>query len=61
MMLRRLLASLLLLLMLPVTGFALGVGDPAPDFLLEDIPTGEPIALSDYAGRTVVLVFYAWW
>jgi cytochrome oxidase Cu insertion factor (SCO1/SenC/PrrC family) len=34
------------------------VGDPAPDFTLES-ETGDPITLSDFRGRTnVVLVFY---
>jgi peroxiredoxin Q/BCP len=33
------------------------VGDRAPDFTLPD-QDGEPVSLSDYAGRTLVLYFY---
>ncbi len=34
------------------------VGQPAPDFTLEDV-SGQPITLSDFRGKkTVVLVFY---
>lgn len=34
------------------------VGQPAPDFSLEDV-NGKPITLSDFRGKkTVVLVFY---
>jgi peroxiredoxin Q/BCP len=33
------------------------VGDKAPDFTLPD-QDGEPVSLSDYAGRTLVLYFY---
>ena len=34
------------------------IGDPAPDFTLEDAD-GKPVTLSDYRGKkSVVLVFY---
>ena len=33
------------------------VGDPAPDFHATDT-AGQPIALSDFAGQTLVLYFY---
>jgi thioredoxin-dependent peroxiredoxin len=33
------------------------VGDPAPDFTLDD-QHGDPVSLSDLRGRTVVLYFY---
>lgn len=35
----------------------LGVGTPAPEFTLPDA-NGEPVSLSDYRGRSVLLVFY---
>jgi len=35
----------------------LRVGDPAPDFEVQD-HSGKTRRLSDYAGRTVVLWFY---
>ena len=38
---------------------ALTVGDPAPDFTLRDTD-GRSVALADYRGRWVVLVFLRW-
>jgi peroxiredoxin Q/BCP len=35
----------------------LKVGDPAPDFS-GTLATGEPVSLSDYAGKKLVLYFY---
>src|SRR5579875_2611266 len=35
----------------------LNPGDPAPDFTLPD-QNGEPVALSSFKGRNVVLYFY---
>jgi peroxiredoxin len=35
----------------------LPVGSPAPDFVLPDA-NGKPVALSDYRGQQIVLVFY---
>ncbi|MGH2462829.1 MAG: TlpA family protein disulfide reductase [Candidatus Limnocylindria bacterium] len=39
---------------------ALRVGDRAPDFSLADL-NGEPVHLSDYAGRPVIVNFWASW
>ena len=36
---------------------ALSPGDPAPDFTLPD-QHGEPVSLSGFKGRSVVLYFY---
>ncbi len=35
----------------------LSIGDPAPDFTSTD-QTGQPISLSDYRGKKIVLYFY---
>lgn len=32
-------------------------GDPAPTFTVDD-ETGNPVSLTDFAGKTVVLWFY---
>ncbi|MDA0301713.1 MAG: TlpA disulfide reductase family protein [Chloroflexi bacterium] len=37
------------------------VGAPAPDFLLTDAKTGQPVKLSDYRGKAVLLNFWATW
>lgn len=39
---------------------ALRVGDRAPDFSLADLD-GEPVRLADYAGRPVIVNFWASW
>ncbi|MGH2392499.1 MAG: TlpA family protein disulfide reductase [Candidatus Limnocylindria bacterium] len=39
---------------------ALRVGDRAPDFALADL-NGEPVRLADYAGRPVLVNFWASW
>lgn len=39
---------------------ALQVGDRAPDFALADLD-GDPVHLSDYAGKTVLVNFWASW
>jgi len=39
---------------------ALKVGDRAPDFALADLD-GDPVRLSDYAGQTVLVNFFASW
>lgn len=39
---------------------SVGVGDPAPDFLLT-VLNGDPVKLSDFQGKTVVLNFWASW
>lgn len=33
----------------------IGIGDPAPDFTLEDVKTGEDVSLSSFRGQIVVL------
>ena len=60
---RRLLSLLLLaaLIGVPASSHAIRVGQEAPDFLLADVFTEEPIALSDHRGKVVVLVFFAPW
>ena len=50
-----------LLAVIPGAALAIGVGETAPDFLLEDVRTGDPISLADERGNVVVLVFFAWW
>ena len=42
---------------LPSPAAAVGVGETAPAFELPD-QSGKPVALSDFAGSKVVLVFY---
>ena len=36
------------------------IGQPVPDFVLEDLD-GQPVRLSDFRGKTVVLNFWASW
>lgn len=39
-----------------------GIGDPAPDFILEELGTGKKIKLSSYFGKKVVMLeFWATW
>ena len=49
--------TLLAALALATTAFAVGVGQPAPDFTGTDI-TGKTIKLADYKGKIVVLESY---
>ena len=58
----------LLLLGLPATaqawqgaGNKIEVGKPYPDFVLPRIDNGQPLRLSDYRGRKVILVHFASW
>jgi len=45
-----------LLLIAAISAYAdLKVGEPAPDFTLPDIRTGEEVTLSDFRGQVVVL------
>ena len=37
------------------------VGDPAPDVVVADAVTGEPVRLSDYRGRPVWINFWGSW
>jgi cytochrome c biogenesis protein CcmG/thiol:disulfide interchange protein DsbE len=39
---------------------ALRAGDPAPDFALADL-NGDPVRLADFAGRPVIVNFWASW
>ena len=41
---------------MPVESETVPVGSPAPDFTLTSIQ-GEPVKLSDYRSRNVVLIF----
>ena len=50
---RRILAAALAATLAPAAGAA-AVGQPAPDFTLQDT-TGKPVRLSDFKGKTVVL------
>jgi len=36
-------------------------GEPAPEWTLTDVATGEPLALDDLAGKVVLLDFWATW
>jgi peroxiredoxin len=47
----------------PIPAAAIGVttGMYPPDFTLRDVGTGEQVNLSDFAGRPVLLVFWATW
>ncbi len=38
----------------------IGIGKPVPDFVLQDLH-GNPITLSDFRGKTIVLNFWATW
>ncbi len=48
------------LLLLPALTCAFEVGDPAPDFRLQDLD-GKEYALSDFAGRAVILKLATTW
>ena len=37
------------------------VGQPHPDFVLPNIETGEPVSLSQYRGKKVLLIHFASW
>jgi peroxiredoxin len=39
----------------------LGPGDPAPDFSGHDFINGGTFTLSDHAGKTILVVFAAYW
>jgi len=48
-------------LILSAPAGAISVGQTAPDFVVENVATGQGFAISDYPGKIVVLVFFAWW
>jgi peroxiredoxin len=37
------------------------IGEPAPDFKLEDLTTGEKVSLSELKGKPVLMTFWATW
>ena len=41
--------------------YAPRVGTPHPDFVLPDIANGQPVSLSQFRGKTVLLVHFASW
>ncbi|HWS15022.1 MAG TPA: TlpA disulfide reductase family protein [Candidatus Methylomirabilis sp.] len=44
------------------TAMRLKIGDKAPDFKLKDVMTGKSVALSEFAGKKVVMLeFWATW
>lgn len=45
---------------LPTGGGPIAVGDPAPAFTLDDLD-GNSVTLADYAGKSVILNFWATW
>ena len=50
-------------LLLPALAWAQqkNVGDLADDFELIDVPTGQTVKLSDFAGSIIVLDFFSYW
>lgn len=44
-----------------VASYAPKVGEPHPDFILPSIDDGEPLQLSDYRGKKVLLMHFASW
>ena len=56
-----LVAAVLGSLMIGCSSTGSEVGDVAPQLKLETIVEGKPIKLSDYAGKVVVLDFWATW
>lgn len=46
------------LLLAPISVAAVNVGDPAPDFITEDLQGGPPITLSSHSGKVILLVFF---
>jgi thiol-disulfide isomerase/thioredoxin len=55
------LVFLLALMALPATGHGLDPGDVVRDFSVVDRASGRPLRLSDFAGRIIVLDFFAHW
>lgn len=46
---------------IPAASYAPKVGEFHPDFLLPSIDRNEPVRLSDYRGKKVLLVHFASW
>lgn len=42
-------------------GYRMSVGQPHPDFVLPSVDDGEPLQLSDYRGKKVLLLHFASW
>jgi len=55
------LAGVVLWLLFPLEGFAVGAGDTAPDFELPAMGNELPMSLADFTGRVVYLDFWASW
>ena len=43
------------------TAYDVEVGKPHPDFVLPRIDTRDPVALSDFRGKKVLLIHFASW
>jgi thiol-disulfide isomerase/thioredoxin len=54
-------ALLLGLMAVPATAQIVSVGEVVRDFTVVDRPNGRPLRMSDFAGRIVVLDFFAHW
>ena len=55
------LAAALLAIQLPARATTYAVGDTVENFALTDRATGNPVQLTDFAGKIVVLDWFAWW
>ena len=51
----------LLLTLLPARAAAYRVGDTVQNFALVNRATGQPVQLTDFAGKIVLLDWFAWW
>lgn len=65
----RLLASISTVILLTVSirleaqqrKYDIQVGQPHPEFVLPNIETGEPVSLSQFRGKKVLLIHFASW
>ena len=48
----------LVVLLAPIPVTAVSLGDPAPDFLTEDLQGGSAITISSYSGKVILLTFF---
>jgi len=57
------LAAVLLAAGVPASAqdYAPRVGQPHPDFVLPEITSGQPVALSRFRGKKVLLIHFASW